>query len=150
MRRVAAAVLGLAIAAAAQLGHVPGASAAGTPTPTASPKPTPKPQPQAIPVPVTAEPRPSRDCPANQPAPRITAEPWAQKALDFSSVWPLTTGQGVTVAVVDSGVDYSPQLAGRVTAIDLTGQGPQDCVGHGTAVAAIIAASDIQARGMPF
>jgi subtilisin family serine protease len=39
------------------------------------------------------------------------------------------------VAVVDSGVDYGPQLTGRVTEIDLAGQGPRDCVGHGTAVA---------------
>jgi membrane-anchored mycosin MYCP len=70
--------------------------------------------------------------------------------LGFSSVWPLTQGHGVTVAVVDSGVDFSRQLAGRVTAFDLTGTGLADCVGHGTAVAAIIAASDIQAQGMPF
>jgi membrane-anchored mycosin MYCP len=149
MRRVAVAVLGLAIAAA-QLGHVAAASAAGTPTPTASPKPPPKPQPPAIPVPAPAEPRPSRGCPVNQPTPRITAEPWAQKVLDFSSVWPLARGQGVTVAVVDSGVDFTPQLAGKVIAMDLTGTGLQDCVGHGTAVAAIIAARDIQARGVPF
>jgi membrane-anchored mycosin MYCP len=80
----------------------------------------------------------------------VTSEPWAQQALDFSDVWGLARGQGVTVAVVDSGVDDSPQLAGRVSAIDLTGTGPQDCVGHGTAVAAIIAASDMRSRGVPF
>jgi membrane-anchored mycosin MYCP len=62
----------------------------------------------------------------------------------------VSQGHGVTVAVVDSGVDYSPQLAGRVSAIDLTGQGPRDCVGHGTAVASLIAASDARTRGIPF
>jgi type VII secretion-associated serine protease mycosin len=154
MRRIAAALLGLALVAAAQLGRAPGASAAGTPSPTASPTPTPtaqpKPQPPAIPVPAPAAPRPTRDCPVNEASPRITAVPWAQKVLDFRSVWPLAKGQGVTVAVVDSGVDFTPQLAGKVTAMDLTGTGPQDCVGHGTEVAAIIAARDIRAQGMPF
>ncbi len=76
--------------------------------------------------------------------------PWAQQALNFASAWNLAKGHGVTVAVVDSGVDYSPQLAGRVSAIDLTHTGQQDCVGHGTAVAAIIASSDLRAQGMPF
>ena len=68
----------------------------------------------------------------------------------MAGVWDVAQGRGVTVAVVDSGVDYSPQLAGRVSAIDLTGQGPRDCVGHGTAVASLIAASDAQPRGIPF
>ncbi|HET9897939.1 MAG TPA: S8 family serine peptidase [Streptosporangiaceae bacterium] len=95
-------------------------------------------------------PKPTRNCPGRRAAARVTRKPWAQRALGFSNVWPLTQGQGITVAVVDSGVDYSRQLAGRVTAIDLTGTGLADCVGHGTAVAAIIAASDIQAEGTPF
>lgn len=103
-----------------------------------------------MPVPTATLPGPTQNCPDVPAVVRVTQEPWAQQALDFSSVWPLSRGQGVMVAVVDSGVDYSRQLAGRVTAFDLTGTGPQDCVGHGTAVAAIIAASDIQAQGMPF
>jgi membrane-anchored mycosin MYCP len=77
-------------------------------------------------------------------------EPWAQRDLDMAGAWAVSQGHGVTVAVVDSGVDYSPQLAGRVSAIDLTGQGPRDCAGHGTAVASLIAASDARARGVPF
>ena len=97
-----------------------------------------------------AEPRPTPDCPPVPASTRVTAEPWAQQALDFSSAWPLAQGQGITVAVVDSGVDYSPQLTGKVDAVDVTNTGFQDCVGHGTAVAAIIAARDFQARGVPF
>jgi membrane-anchored mycosin MYCP len=104
----------------------------------------------ATPGPVAGMPRPSANCPAQLGVSRLSGEPWAQQALGFSSVWHLTRGQGVTVAVVDSGVDYTPQLAGRVSHIDLTGQGPQDCVGHGTAVASIIAASDARDRGVPF
>jgi type VII secretion-associated serine protease mycosin len=66
-------------------------------------------------------------------------ESWAQRRLNVQRVWPLTTGKGVTVAVVDSGVDEThPQihLSGKA---DLTGTGYRDCVGHGTAVAGIIA-----------
>jgi membrane-anchored mycosin MYCP len=155
MRRIAVVVAGLALAATAQVARpapAPAASAAATPTPTASPKPTqkPKPQPPAIPLPVPSQPRPSPGCPAPQPGARVTAVPWAQQVLDFSSVWPLTRGRGVTVAVVDSGVDYTPQLAGKVTAMDLTHSGPQDCNGHGTEVASIIAARGQRASGLPF
>jgi membrane-anchored mycosin MYCP len=81
---------------------------------------------------------------------KLSGVPWAQQALDFSSVWPITRGQGVTVAVVDSGVEFTPQLAGRASYHDLTNTGPADCEGHGTAVASIIAASDELGKGIPF
>ena len=168
MSRIAAAALGLALAVAAQ---APAAAAvrsagssgvAGRPVPAAakpSPKPTAEPSPrqsrppapllQALPE----EPRPTPNSPNCSTGPfsrRVSTEPWAQQALDFSSAWPLTQGQGITVAVVDSGVDYTPQLAGKVDAVDVTKTGFQDCVGHGTAVAAIIAARNLQAQGVPF
>jgi membrane-anchored mycosin MYCP len=82
--------------------------------------------------------------------PQLSGQPWAQQALDFSGVWDLTRGRHVTVAVVDSGVDQVPQLAGRVIAKDETGTGTQDCIGHGTAVASIIAAADRRTDGIPF
>ena len=100
------------------------------------------------PTPVPAFPKPSRGCRPSPAAVRLTAEPWAQRILGFSSVWDLTQGAGVTVAVVDSGVDFSPQLAGRVTAIHLAGSSDQDCVGHGTSVAAIVAGA--REPGTPF
>jgi membrane-anchored mycosin MYCP len=171
MRRIAAAMLGVALAGAVQGPAVAAAgSRAQSPRPAtvqASPKPParpparpaskppgptkpPHPPPPSLPVPKAVEPSPNlQQCPG-QGSSKVTSEPWAQQALDFSSVWPLATGAGVTVAVVDSGVDYSRQLAGKVTAVDLTGTGYQDCVGHGTEIAAIIAASDMQARGVPF
>ncbi|MFL6119278.1 MAG: type VII secretion-associated serine protease mycosin, partial [Actinophytocola sp.] len=41
--------------------------------------------------------------------------PWAQRQLAPEQVWPLTDGAGVTVGVVDTGVDGSvPQLRGIV------------------------------------
>lgn len=104
-----------------------------------------------VPVPVTRAMHPTRNChPSTPPVARITKQPWAQRALVAPSVWPLAQGSGVTVAVVDSGVDFSPQLAGRVTAVSLVGHGNQDCAGHGTVVAGIIAASDLRKQGIPF
>ncbi len=91
--------------------------------------------------------------PAQQPAPQclpappaISADvPWAQRQLQPQRSWPLTEGDGVLVAVVDSGVDAKvPQLRGRVLrGVDVVTGGPADtdCVGHGTFVAGIIAAT---------
>jgi len=79
--------------------------------------------------------------------------PWAQKLLMPDRVWPLATGGGITVAVLDSGVDGNhPQLAGRVLPgrdFLYTKGGPanRDCVGHGTAVASIIAARGAEGTG---
>jgi membrane-anchored mycosin MYCP len=152
--------MALASASRAPAVQVPGAAAAGKPSPKLSPSSTPTPPPQPpppqIPLPVASMPVPTQNCPATGQTRRDTKDPWAQQALGFSNVWPLTEGQGVTVAVVDSGVDFTPQLLGRVTAHDLTGTGLQDCgtndatAGHGTEVAAIIAASDMQSKGIPF
>jgi len=74
--------------------------------------------------------------------------PWAQQLLKPQRAWPFSTGSGVTVAVVDSGVDADhPQLrrAGKVLRgrdFYLVGTlpGNYDCVSHGTGVASIIAA----------
>lgn len=65
---------------------------------------------------------------------------------------PLSTGKGVTVAVIDSGVDdRHPQLRGRVLpGRDLLANNPdaqQDCAGHGTGVASIIAAQPAEGTG---
>jgi membrane-anchored mycosin MYCP len=175
MRRFAVALAVLALVAAVQApvaavassAAAPGAGAAAQPAASSSAKPTPKPtgsskpssspsqpaHPAAppVPTPTPSEPLPTSNCPPSgqSVSAHVTGVPWAQQALDFSSVWPLTEGKGVTVAVVDSGVDYTSQLAGRVKAVPLVG-GPADCVGHGTAIAAIIAASDQQAQGNSF
>jgi membrane-anchored mycosin MYCP len=93
-------------------------------------------------------PTPVDGCPAQHGIAAPAATPWAQRALDYSSVWGLTRGAGVTVAVIDSGVDANPQFGDRVsTGQDLApAQGVPtgaDCVGHGTSVASIIAAAPV-------
>ncbi|MEV6810898.1 type VII secretion-associated serine protease mycosin [Micromonospora sp. NPDC051296] len=76
----------------------------------------------------------------------VSTVPWPQQRYAPERLSPLATGSGVTVAVVDSGVDRRhPQLAGRVLTgtdlLDPDGDGSRDCVGHGTGVASIIAAA---------
>ncbi|MFF2658626.1 S8 family serine peptidase [Kitasatospora sp. NPDC058032] len=72
---------------------------------------------------------------------------WAQAYLRPEAVWPSSRGEGVTVAVVGSGVEASAgagtgALAGRLTlGPRLHGEGDagRDCVGHGTFLASLIA-----------
>ncbi len=89
-----------------------------------------------------------------QPGPVITTIPWQQRLLDPERIWPLTDGSGVTVAVLDSGVEAAhPQLTGVVERgadflfDDGGGRADDDCSGHGTAVASIIAAQRISGVG---
>ncbi|MEU2611856.1 type VII secretion-associated serine protease mycosin [Micromonospora sp. NPDC007271] len=90
--------------------------------------------------------------PAGNPAP--TETPWALDRLDPSAAWRITRGEGVTVAVIDSGVSPShPLLRGRVLEgadfnhlTELKGQ--CDEVGHGTLVAGIIAGRE--GTGAPY
>jgi type VII secretion-associated serine protease mycosin len=83
----------------------------------------------------------------------VRDEQWQIKELDARSAWKLSTGKGVTVAVIDSGVDGShPDLAGQVLhGTDLvreSGDGQFDPVGHGTTVAGLIAGRNDDSRGV--
>lgn len=79
----------------------------------------------------------------------LTAEPlggqqWGMAAVGAEGAWALSRGAGITVAVVDSGVDAThPDLAGRVLPqINLVHDGAEgDPLGHGTHVAGIIGAA---------
>ncbi|MGQ4488064.1 type VII secretion-associated serine protease mycosin [Streptomyces sp. SAS_281] len=80
--------------------------------------------------------------PANR---RFEGRPWPLQRVLLDELWHDTRGEGIRVAVIDTGVDDThPQLAGAVTAGADTlrpgGDGTGDTVGHGTRVAGIIAA----------
>lgn len=67
------------------------------------------------------------------------------RGVDMHSIWQLTRGAGQRVAVIDTGVQPHPRLHAVVAGGDYvsTGDGNQDCDGHGTLVAGIIAASAV-------
>lgn len=107
----------------------------------------------ASPLLVPAAPAVADDCTPQRGAPQAPKS-WAQDRLNFPDIWPRTTGTGIRVAVVDTGLGTSPALAGIRTAAarNLTPGQPgaptdphdiRDCNGHGSAVAAIIAAPPV-------
>ncbi|WP_208641138.1 type VII secretion-associated serine protease mycosin [Micromonospora arborensis] len=83
---------------------------------------------------------------------QVRDEQWQLDELQAATAWRSSTGRGVTVAVVDSGVDGThPDLVGQVLpGQDLVGPaggaGP-DPVGHGTTVAGLIAGRSDDKRG---
>lgn len=126
-------------------GLLPGTKSAGAPSPRPS---TPG---SATPTP-TGSKRPANNVggPGAASCVGVTASSkqsdWAQLRMAPDQAWERTRGNGVMVAVVDSGVDSTlPQLSGRVAVgADITsgtGRGDTDCVGSGTAMASIIAGS---------
>jgi subtilisin family serine protease len=83
----------------------------------------------------------------------IRDEQYQLRALDVATAWRSSTGAGVTVAVLDSGVDAShPDLAGQVLPgadfVDGSTDGRRDFVGHGTTVAALIAGRNDDGGGV--
>jgi type VII secretion-associated serine protease mycosin len=75
----------------------------------------------------------------------IRAQEWALDAMHTQQVWQTTKGKGITVAVLDTGVEADhPDLVGNVlTGKDMVGFGAKPgnraWARHGTAMAAIIA-----------
>ncbi|MER7534292.1 type VII secretion-associated serine protease mycosin [Streptomyces sp. NPDC097704] len=86
---------------------------------------------------------PATTAPAH--ADTIRARQWGLEALHTTEAWRTTKGRGITVAVLDTGVDADhPDLAGSVLAgRDLVGfgasKGDRAWARHGTAMAGIIA-----------
>lgn len=85
----------------------------------------------------------------------VQEPPPALARLGADAAWQLATGAGVTVAVVDSGVDVrNVHLTDAVLAgVDLVsperaGNGWTDPAGHGTAIAGLIAARHYEAPGV--
>lgn len=76
--------------------------------------------------------------------------PDAQRALDLERAWQFSKGAGQRIAVIDTGVARHPRLPGLEAGGDFVanvGDGTEDCDGHGTLVAGIIAASQVPGEG---
>ena len=75
--------------------------------------------------------------------------PPAQLALAFDAVWPITTGAGQRVAVIDTGVSRHPRLPNLEPGGDYVGaaDGTEDCDAHGTVVAGLIGAQPVTGSG---
>ncbi|GGT27461.1 type VII secretion-associated serine protease [Streptomyces purpureus] len=75
----------------------------------------------------------------------IRSKQWHLDAMGAEKIWKLSTGEGVTVAVIDSGVDKNnPDLAGRVLKgknlePNEPGDEQTDYSSHGTGMAGLIA-----------
>ncbi|MEV7948597.1 S8 family serine peptidase [Streptomyces rubiginosohelvolus] len=82
---------------------------------------------------------------AAQPAAADTqAKQWYLSAMQTEDMWKVTTGEGIKVAVIDSGVNSStPSLQGQVLkgvdATEAPGDETDDYSGHGTTMAEMIA-----------
>jgi membrane-anchored mycosin MYCP len=75
---------------------------------------------------------------------------WGQRLMALDQLHSLSTGRGVRIAVIDSGVSRHPLLDGRLGAggdYVTGGNGLSDCDGHGTAVAGIAAGAADPATG---
>lgn len=85
-----------------------------------------------------------------RPMGTVQAEPAGQQRLRIRQAHKFAVGRGQRIAVIDSGVQPHPRLAGRL--IDggdylENRSGLVDCDGHGTAVAGLIAAAPDPATG---
>jgi subtilisin family serine protease len=83
----------------------------------------------------------------------VRNDQWQLKELNSRDAWRLSSGDGVVVAVIDSGVDgIHPDLTGQVLpGLDLVepgGNGWKDQVGHGTTVGALIAGRNDDSNGV--
>lgn len=67
--------------------------------------------------------------------------PWANDYLRIAEAQKFATGAGVTVAVIDTGVQGSPRVPAEPGGdfVDQAGNGMSDCDAHGTLTASIIA-----------
>lgn len=75
----------------------------------------------------------------------VQSKQWHLDAMGAADLWKVSTGKGIKVAVIDSGVRETPSLTGRVQpgkdVTDLPGGPMDDYDGHGTTMAELIVGS---------
>ena len=106
----------------------------------------------AVPRPSAAAPVGAAPATCAAPGQEYAPVPWATSLLSPARVWPFARGNGVRVAVLDSGVDAGHALLkGRVAAgfdaVTGKGRADADCTGSGTRIAGVIVAQPSPARG---
>ncbi|MFE0252001.1 type VII secretion-associated serine protease mycosin [Streptomyces sp. NPDC059010] len=83
----------------------------------------------------------------------IRSQQWHLTAMKAEEMWKITKGEGITVAVIDSGVDdKNPDLVGQVLkgkdfAPNVSGDEHTDYRGHGTGMAGLIAGTGESSGG---
>ncbi|MFC4857100.1 type VII secretion-associated serine protease mycosin [Actinophytocola glycyrrhizae] len=136
--------------AVAALGVVPGAAGAQPPPGEEDSMAAPPPLPAGAEVPVD-DGQPDEEfvretnCVSSLPSTEpLEYKPWGQDLLRFTELPTFATGAGQKVAVIDTGVSDHAYFGGRLEGggdyVVRDGDGLEDCDGHGTAVAGIIAA----------
>ncbi|GAB0107576.1 type VII secretion-associated serine protease mycosin [Nocardia sp. JMUB6875] len=143
----AAATLTLALSVSFGIGSAPGIAYADRPPPIDS---------GLLPPGGPAVPPTETEHPANSPCfstqsggegPTI---PVTQRTLDLPDAWQFSRGAGQLVAVIDTGVSPHPRLPGLIPGGDYVaagGDGTEDCDAHGTIVAGLIAATQVEGQG---
>ncbi len=103
--------------------------------------------PGALPPDVTGPDQPTEQrvlcaSPTTLPGSGFHDPPWSNTYLGVADAHKFATGAGVTVAVIDTGVDASPRVPAEPGGdfVDQAGNGLSDCDAHGTLTASIIAA----------
>ncbi|GLV91543.1 type VII secretion-associated serine protease [Streptomyces lavendulae subsp. lavendulae] len=77
----------------------------------------------------------------------IRSQQWHLDAMKADEIWKISTGKGVTIAVIDSGVNRIPELEGQVLPgkdfepDSVEGDERTDVSSHGTTMAAVMAGS---------
>ncbi|KJX75907.1 type VII secretion-associated serine protease mycosin [Mycobacterium lepromatosis] len=110
--------------------------------------------PGAVPPDVTGPDQPTEQkvmcvAPTTLPNSSFHDPPWGNTYLGVNDAHKFATGAGVTVAVIDTGVEVSPRVPAEPGGdfVDQAGNGLSDCDAHGTLIASIIGGRPVPTDG---
>ncbi|WP_067605263.1 S8 family serine peptidase [Nocardiopsis listeri] len=140
VRFATAAALSAACAGLAAAPVSPASADTAQPSSEASPNGAAEPESEALPAIGVA---PDGECVAASST-VVSEKPWTTPLLDLTSAWNLSEGDGVTVAVLSSGIDADA----TALSMALVDSGGDDCRGYGTFLAGLIAARAQNGSGL--